>query len=57
MNEGKNKAHSKQSDINRQEFSTLESRGQKAEEDYDNLDLSLLRAKTIDKFEERLEWL
>ena len=57
VNEGKDKVHSKQSDMNRQEYQTLDSRGQNAEEDNDYLGLSFPAAKTIDKFEERLELL
>ena len=39
------------------QFTNLHSRGQNAEEDTDNLGLSLLAGKTIDEFEfeERLE--
>ena len=45
------------SDISRQEFTTSDNRGQKADENNDTLRLSLLTAKTIDGFEERLEWM
>ena len=53
-NEIKDKGHSKQSDVNRQEYTILDSSGQNAEEDNDNLGLTFLTAKTIDEFEERL---
>ena len=46
----KTKAHSKQSDPNRQELTISDSRGQKADEDNGDLGLSLLAAKTIDEF-------
>ena len=49
VNEGKDKAPSKQSDINKQEFTTLDGREQNAEEDYDDLGLSLLATETIDE--------
>ena len=47
----------KSSDMNRQEFTTSDSRGQNAKEDNDNLGLSLLDAKPVGEFEERLEQL
>ena len=43
--------------MNRQEFTSLDSRGQNAEEKNDNLGLSLLAAKSTDEFQERLEQL
>ena len=41
--------------MNRQEFTISDSVRQNTEEDNDNLGLSLLPAKTINEFEERLE--
>ena len=56
-NKGKDKVHSKQSDMNRQEFTTLDSRGHDADEDNDNLGSSLPAAKTVGEFEKRLQQL
>ena len=56
-NEGKDKVHPKQGDKNRQEVTTLDSKGKNVEEDDDDLGLSLPVAKTFDEFEERLEQL
>ena len=56
-NDGKDKVHSKQSDTNRQESTTLDSRGKNNEVDNDDFGLYLLAAEIVDEFEERLEWL
>ena len=47
-NEGKDKDHSKQSDINRHQFTTLDGRDQNAEEENNDLGFSLPAAKTFD---------
>ena len=39
--------------MNRQKFTILDSRGQSAEDEEDDLGLSFSAAKTIDEFEER----
>ena len=44
---GKDKVHSKQSDMNRNEFTTEDSRGQNAEEDNDNSGLSYQQLKPV----------
>ena len=46
-NEGRDRVSSKQSDMNRQELPILDSREQDAEEDNDDLDLSLPAAKLL----------
>ena len=43
--------------MNGQEFTTLDSRGENAEEDSVELGLSLPSVTAFEEFEERLEWL
>ena len=56
-NEGKDRVHSKWSDMIKQEFTIMEIREKRAEEHNDYLGFSLLTSKTVGEFEERLEWL
>ena len=57
INEGKDRVLSKQSEENKVEFKTLDSRGRDVEEENDDLILSLPAAKTVGEFGERLQQL